>query len=165
MTPDVHLAGLPQCTSERLEGGLHDVMTVGAAQLPNVQRHAGCVRQGLEEMLHQLGLIFTDALCRGIQVTAEVRPPRQVLREEREICNSQPTFNFLTNWEVCECGPFIRSCNRSRYRNLKKVEMLHTICCEIDFKRLSNTRSTSQILQTCTCISTNSCHLQEMTPL
>ena len=63
LTPCVHLAGLPQRTSERLEGGLHNVVTVGAAQLPNVQRHTGRVCQGLEEMLHQLGLVFTDALC------------------------------------------------------------------------------------------------------
>lgn len=80
LPPGVHLAGLPQRAGEGLEGGLHDVVAVAAAQLPDVQRHARRVGQRLEEVLHQLRLVLADALGGQGQVAAEVRPPRQVLR-------------------------------------------------------------------------------------
>ena len=75
LPPRVHLTGLPQSAGERLERRLHNVVAVGASQLPDVKRHARRVCKRLEKVLHQLRLVRADSLRGEVQVTAEVGPP------------------------------------------------------------------------------------------
>ena len=46
---------------QRLEAGLGDVMVVAAVEVLDVERHAGVLRQRLEELLEQLALHLADA--------------------------------------------------------------------------------------------------------
>ena len=81
--PLIHLRGNAQRARKRLERRLHDVVRVLAGQLADVERHATGGDQRLEKVLHQLHLILADALRGEVQVAAQVRPPRQVLRKKQ----------------------------------------------------------------------------------
>ncbi|CDX17810.1 hypothetical protein MPLA_1170034 [Mesorhizobium sp. ORS 3359] len=75
--------GLERCaqhTRHRLEAGFGDVMVVGAVMIGHMQRDAGILRQGLEELAHQLGVESADFRRREADVPDQEGPAGNIDR-------------------------------------------------------------------------------------
>ena len=57
------------------------MVVVGAVQCLDVQRHAGVHREGLEPLLHQLGVEGADLVAAELGLEHQERPPRNVDRD------------------------------------------------------------------------------------
>ena len=69
---------------QALEAGFGDVVVVGAVERLDMQRHAGIHGEGLEPLLHQLGVEGADLVAHELGLEHQERPPGNVDGDPRQ---------------------------------------------------------------------------------